>query len=243
MEIKKNPKSNLENFSKTFVLLGLVLSLYIVYVAIEHKTYDRVVEELAHVSLMADAVEDMVITEIQPPKATPPPPPPPPPPPKPEVFEKVDDDKEIEEVVIETTETEVDEVIEIDDIVFEEEAEEITYEDVPFAAISESAVFPGCEKKKDKKKCFSDKIGQTVNRKFDKDIAEENGLSGLMRIYCLFKVDYRGEIADVKIRAPHPALKAEAERVIKALPKMVPASQNGKPVNLLFTLPILFQVE
>lgn len=45
MEVKKNPKSNMENFTKLFMQLGLVLALFIVYVAIEHKTYDRIVED------------------------------------------------------------------------------------------------------------------------------------------------------------------------------------------------------
>ena len=41
MEIKKNPKSNLENYSKLFMQIGLVLALFITYAAIEKKTYDR----------------------------------------------------------------------------------------------------------------------------------------------------------------------------------------------------------
>ena len=43
MEIKKNPKSNLENYSKLFMQLGLVLALFVTYVAIENKTYDKTV--------------------------------------------------------------------------------------------------------------------------------------------------------------------------------------------------------
>ena len=31
MEIKKNPKSNLENYSKLFMQIGLVLALFITY--------------------------------------------------------------------------------------------------------------------------------------------------------------------------------------------------------------------
>ena len=41
MEIKKSPKSNLENFSKIFMQIGLVLALFITYVAIEKKTFDK----------------------------------------------------------------------------------------------------------------------------------------------------------------------------------------------------------
>jgi protein TonB len=39
MEIKKNPKSNLENYSKIFMQLGLVLALFVTYASIEHKNF------------------------------------------------------------------------------------------------------------------------------------------------------------------------------------------------------------
>lgn len=242
MEVKKNPKSNLENFSKVFTLLGLVLALYIVYIAIEHKTYDRVVEELQSVTLQPDDVEDMVLTQIKPP-STPPPPPPPPPPPSPEKFEKVEDDVEIEEVVIQTTEAEVDDIVEINDIEYSDEAEEVTYEDVPFAAVQNPAVFPGCEKKKDKKKCFNDKVKKFIGKKFDTGLADELGLSGVIRMAGMFKIDVNGKVTSVRVRSKHPELSKEFEKAIKSLPQMVPASQNGRKVNLLFSLPLVFRVE
>ncbi len=244
MEVKKNPKFNLENFSKVFTLLGLVLALYIVYIAIEHKTYDKiVVDSLGSVTLEEDDVEEMVLMDIQPPRSTPPPPPPPPPPPSPEKFEKVEDDVEIEEVVIQTTEAEVDDIVEIEEVEYSDEVEEVTYEDVPFAAIQNPAIFPGCEKKRDKKKCFSEKVNKFVTKKFDTGLAEELGLSGVQRMMAVFKVDVNGKITDVRVRSKNPELSAEFKKVVKSLPQMVPASQNGKKVNLLFQLPLVFRVE
>ena len=76
MEIKKNPKSNLENYTKLFVQLGLVLALFCVYVAIEHKTYDRIVADLGAASLNVEDEEDMVITQRVEPVKPPPPYPP-----------------------------------------------------------------------------------------------------------------------------------------------------------------------
>lgn len=242
MEVKKNPKSNLENFSKVFTLLGLVLALYIVYVAIESKTYDRVVEELQTVTLQSDDVETMVMTQIKPPSA-PPPPPPPPPPPSPEQFEKVEDDVEIEEVVIQTTDVEIEDVIDIEAVEYSDEGEEVTYEDVPFAAIQNPAIFPGCEKAKDKKKCFSEKVNRYISRNFNIGLAEELGLSGVQRMAAMFKIDINGKVSEVQVRAQNPELQKEFERTIKGLPQMVPASQNGRKVNLLFSLPLVFRVE
>ena len=41
MEIKKSPKANLENYTRLFFQLGLVLSLLTIYLGIENKTYDK----------------------------------------------------------------------------------------------------------------------------------------------------------------------------------------------------------
>ena len=76
MEIKKNPKSNLENYSKLFMQLGLVLALFVTYVAIEKKTFDRQFGDLGDVNMNADMEEEIPITErIEPeiPKTPPPP--------------------------------------------------------------------------------------------------------------------------------------------------------------------------
>ena len=248
MEVKKNPKSNLENYSKVFTLLGLVLALFIVHVSIEHKTYDRVVEELDSVTLSADEVEEQVVLMELPPQA-PPPPPPPPPPPSPDQFKKVEDDVVIEEVIPETTEEEPEEEVEIEDIEYSDEEYdgEVEYADVGFMAISEAPIYPGCEKYKGqakRKACFEKKLRKFINKKFDTGIAEELGMpAGIVRMRAFFKIDAYGKVADIRVSAPKPELKKEFENAIKQLPQMTPASQNGKKVNLLYALPLVFQVE
>ena len=108
MEIKKNPKSNLENYSKIFMQIGLVLALFVTYAAIEKKTYDRNIGDLGSVSMNAELEEETVITErIEPVK------PKTPPPPAPEKIEIVEDEKEVEETVIESTETDETEAVEL----------------------------------------------------------------------------------------------------------------------------------
>ena len=49
MEIKKSPKANLENYTKLFWQLGLVLTLLTVYLGIENKTYDESADGLAFI--------------------------------------------------------------------------------------------------------------------------------------------------------------------------------------------------
>lgn len=241
MEIKKNAKSNLENYTKLFMQLGLVLALFVVYVGIEHKTYDRIVEDLGVASLSVDDEEVMVITQrIEAVK-----PPPPPPPPAPEIIEIVEDEKEVEETVIESTETDEEEAVEVEEIIEVEEGEEVV-EDVPFAIIEDIPVFPGCEKgtKAEKKACFSKKISKHINKKFNAGLASDLGLTaGKKRIFVMFKIDKTGAITDIQARAPHPRLQQEAARVVKTLPKMIPGKQRGRPVSVRYSLPIAFQVE
>lgn len=106
-------------------------------------------------------------------------------------------------------------------------------------------VFPGCEKyelNSKRKKCLNEKMGKLVQRKFDKDIAGDYGLSGLQRIYVEFKVDKTGAITDIKTRAPHPQLEKEALRIANKIPKMIPGKMGETPVNVIYNLPITFQV-
>ncbi|MEI6864522.1 energy transducer TonB [Flavicella sp.] len=242
MELKKNPKADLQNYTNLFVQLGLVLALFIVYVSIEHKTYDRAIADLGIASLSGEEDEEMVITS-RPIQVKPPPPPPPPA--APEIIEIVDDTEDIEETIIQSTETDEEEAVEVEEIIEVDEGEEII-EDVPFAIIEDVPVFPGCEKgtKAEKKACFSKKISRHINRKFNSGLAADLGLSaGRKRIIVMFKIDKNGDVVDIQARAPHPRLVKETERVVKTLPKMIPGKQRGRPVGVSYSLPIVFIVE
>jgi len=239
MEIKKNPKSNLENFSKTFMLIGLVLALFITYIAIEQKTYDKTYGDLAVVNMNAEMEEEIPITErIEPVK------PKTPPPPAPEKIEVVEDEKEVEETVIESTETDESEEVIVEEIVEIEEVEEVI-EDVSFMIIEDVPVFPGCKgNKKQLKDCFSKKVQKHFSRKFDADLPNELGLSpGKKRVFIAFKIDRTGNIVNIQARAPHPKIKSEVVSVMKKLPKMKPGRQRGKPVGVKYSIPFTLIVE
>jgi len=240
MEIKKNPKSNLENYSKLFMQLGLVLALFITYVTLEKKTYDRTYGDLGSVNMNADMEEETVITEQKieeiKPKT--------PPPPAPEKIEIVEDEKEVEETVIESTETDESEAVEVEDIIEEDEDEEVD-EDVSFMIIEDVPVFPGCKGNKAKlKKCFSKKVGKHFSRKFDTDLPNEVGLSpGKKRVFIGFKIDKNGNVINIQVRAPHPKIKREVIRIMKMLPKMKPGRQRGKAVGVKYNIPFTLIVE
>ena len=239
MEIKKNPKANLENYTKLFMQLGLVLALLVVYLAIEKKTYDRIIDDLGPVVLNMDDDEQTIeIEQIKPPE------PKTPPPPTPDKIEVVEDEVEVEETVIESTESDEDDAVEVEEIIEVEEEEDVM-EDVPFAIIEDVPVFPGCKGNKAQlRACLQEKITKHVNRKFNSDLASDLGLSpGVKRIFVMFKIDKTGNIVDVMARAPHKRLQQEAIRVVKLLPKMIPGKQRGRPVGVKYSLPIAFKVE
>jgi len=240
MEIKKNPKSNLENYSKLFMQLGLVLALFVTYVAIENKTYDKEYGDLGMANMASDVEDETIELQIEPPK----PKPNTPPPPAPVKVEVVEDEKEVEETIIESTETDESEAVEVEEIVEAEEEEEVV-EDVPFAIIEEVPVFPGCKgTKAQKKACLNKKLTKHVQRYFDAELANELGLApGKKRIYVQFKIDKDGSITNINARAPHPRLKKEAVRIARKIPKMKPGRQRGKAVRVGYTLPITFNVE
>ncbi|OIP49744.1 MAG: hypothetical protein COZ75_09875 [Flavobacteriaceae bacterium CG_4_8_14_3_um_filter_34_10] len=107
-------------------------------------------------------------------------------------------------------------------------------------------VFPGCESldnNKERIACLSKEIGIIINRKFDKNLASELGLEGEQRIYISFTINKLGKVADVKVRAPHPRLEKEAFKVLQYVPKMIPGMQSNKNVDVLFSLPIIFNIQ
>jgi len=240
MENKKNPKADLRKRSLLFFQLGMILMLFIAWQAIEWKTYDKSDINLGMLDVGDDLEEDIPVT-LQ--LVTPPPPPPPPP--APEIIEVVEDEEDVEETIIKSTETnQNEEIVEIEEIVEAPVEEEI--KDVPFTVIENVPVYPGCENLQGnnaKKKCMSDKIQSFVQKNFNTELASDLGLEGKQRINVMFKIDNKGNVVDVRARAPHPRLEKEAKDVINSLPKMKPGMQRGQAVGVLYSLPILFDVQ
>ncbi|MDQ7915950.1 M56 family metallopeptidase [Mesonia sp. MT50] len=118
-------------------------------------------------------------------------------------------------------------------------------EGIPFTAIELVPAYPGCDQSLSNdeiKKCTSDKIKAFVNANFNTGLGKKLDLEGVNRVYVRFTIGKDGSIKDVGARAPYPELSEEAERVVNSLPKMQPGMQDGKAVNVLYSLPIIFQI-
>ncbi len=240
MQVKKNPNVDLNRNSSLYFVIGLTLVLFLTWRALEYKTYpsDNQIVELLDVDEQLD--EEVPITERV--KT----PPPPPPPAAPEIIEVVEDNEEIEETIIESTETNqdvaVEEVMDVDDVEVGEEEEEIS---IPFSVIENVPVFPGCEKLQsntERKKCFQEKMQAHIRKEFRyPQSAAEMGVKG--RVFVLFTIDRRGLIANLTTRGPDPRLEREAARIVGSLPKMTPGSQRGKSVSVPYSVPINFVLQ
>lgn len=63
------------------------------------------------------------------------------------------------------------------------------------------------------------------------------------KVFVTFSVDKDGSILDTKVtQGVSPLLDAEAVRVIKSMPKWIPAMKEGKEIKTMMTLPIVFHL-
>ena len=111
MESKKNPKADISRNASLYFAIGLALMVFLSYMTINWKVYDRSAIDIGLVNM--DELDDEEIPLLE---QVVPPPPPPPPPAAPEVIEIVEDEEEVEETVIESTETDQEEEMEIEDL-------------------------------------------------------------------------------------------------------------------------------
>lgn len=71
--------------------------------------------------------------------------------------------------------------------------------------------------------------------------AAENGEHGT--VYLKFIVEKDGTLTNIEIgRGVSQLLDAEAIRVVSLMPNWTPATQNGEPVSVHYTLPINFRL-
>ena len=73
-------------------------------------------------------------------------------------------------------------------------------------------------------------------------VAQEQGIQG--RVILRFVVGPDGSVGSVEVqRSLDPSCDKEAIRVVKKMPKWIPGKQNGNPVYVYYTLPVLFKLQ
>lgn len=227
MEVKKAPKADLEGKRSTWFLLGYVIVLAIMFVAFEWTERDKEIDTSQAVA--QTVFEEEIIPITQPEEVKPPPPPEVPA--VPEELEVVQDDVEVEQTEIASTE-DVGERVEVKYVpvtVEEEEPEEQTI----FEVVEEMPDFPGGQA------ALMSYLSKNIKYP---TIAQENGTQG--RVIVQFVVNKDGSIVDAVVaRSIDPYLDKEALRVIGTMPKWKPGMQRGKPVRVKYTVPVMFRLQ
>lgn len=236
MKSKKNINVDVGRNSSIYFAVGLNVMLLLTYLALEYKTYEKSNTQIDILQLSEQIEEDIPMTTINIP-------PPPPPPQITEVITVVENTKDIEETVVQSTEIGIDDVIEpaveVADVVVEVVEEDIV---VPFSVIEKVPVFPGCTGNNDElKACFQEKMNEHLKKHFKyPEAATELGIYG--KVFVLFQIDKNGLVTKIQTRGPDKILEAEAERIISLLPKMEPGKQRNKPVGVPYSIPINFKL-
>lgn len=226
MESKKTPKASVKNKRTDFFLIGLALSILLVFGAFNYKVYDETKKEVEEIIIE----EDIVVMENTVQEKKPPPPPPPP------EIEVVDDDVEIDEDQPEIEDNEIDQDTEMEEYEFdeEEEAPEETDEVYEIFDVSEKAAFPGGDEG------LQRFIAENITYP---PMALENDMQGTINV--MFVVDRSGKVKDIAILGSKKGfgLEEEAMRVIRLTSgQWKPAKQRDKPVSMRFRIPVKFQI-
>ncbi|MBN9301479.1 MAG: hypothetical protein BGO84_04285 [Dysgonomonas sp. 37-18] len=81
-------------------------------------------------------------------------------------------------------------------------------------------------------------IGQNLKYPVE---AQEKGVEG--RVIVRYVIRSTGDITNIEvIRGVYPSLDEEVVRIVKAMPKWIPGKQNGKAVDVYYTLPLIFKI-
>ncbi len=227
MEVKKSPKADLESKRGIWLLLGVILSLGIMFVAFEWSERDKKFNTDTGLAAVQFEEEIVPITEQEEKQA----PPPPEAPKVEEVLEIVQNDAKVEESNIQSSE-ETGKAVEVK-YVAPVEVEEDVEEQQIFQVVEEMPEFPG-----GMAECLKF-LGKNIKYP---TISQENGVQG--KVIVQFVVNKDGSIVDpVVVRSVDPYLDKEALRVIKMMPKWKPGKQRNKPVRVKYTVPVTFKLQ
>jgi len=103
-------------------------------------------------------------------------------------------------------------------------------------------VYDGCEELSAAatRSCFKDKITTFIEREFNLSISKELNLSATKEVDAFFIIDENGSVTGLKVRDSEVTVQAEILRVLRKIPVMKPAMQNGAPVSVLCSMVVSY---
>ncbi|MEQ9302747.1 MAG: energy transducer TonB [Marinoscillum sp.] len=224
MDLKKSRAQLHEERRPLFFFIGLSVSLLLVILVFNWKTYDHEMVDLGTLDQSFEEILEVPLSTQ-----------PPPPPPKKmlEVFtlKEAADQVVVEEIKI-SLDVEITEEMAVDQIIYEDlgmEMEEEKVEEI-FLIVEDQANFPGGIGE------FYKYVAQNIGYP---EPARRLNVSG--RVFVKFVVEKDGSLTQVTvIKGIGAGCDEEAMRVIENSPKWNPAKQRGRTVRQWLTLPINF---
>lgn len=226
MEAKKSKKAAIEDQRGSWLLMGVIVALSFMFVSFEWTRHDK---SIAAISSSDESifVDELVPITFPEEKLEPPPPP------ETKVTEWIEivtNEQEVTSTVatLSSEEGKPYEVVWVPPVVETKEVEE----DIIHVSAEFMPEFPG----------GTSALMKYLNSNIKyPTISQEIGSEG--RVIVQFVVDKDGTITDpVVARGVDAHLDKEALRVISAMPKWKPGTQNGKKVRVKYTVPVAFRL-
>jgi protein TonB len=112
--------------------------------------------------------------------------------------------------------------------------------------IEKVPIYPGCKGDTNEalRNCMSAKVQESINKNYRTNVIDGKDLkNGIYKIIISFKFTKKGRAEIIKVTAPNEATKQEAIRVIKKLKRVKPGTVDGKPVGVIYSIPITLRKE
>jgi protein TonB len=226
MELKKNPKADINKKSTLFLNIGLVVSLSLTFFAFEYKFYDEgPAMDLGQVEDNMEEIMDIPPTQQ-----------PPPPPPKiqlPEIVE-IPDEEEIEDEIELDLDLDMTEDTEIQDIIFDDDPGDEEVDQI-FTIVEQQAQPPGGIQ------AFYDYVARELSDKYPRQ-AQRMGIEGT--VYVQFVIEKDGSLTDVKaVKGIGGGCDEVAAEVVRNAKAWLPGKQRGVAVRSQRVIPIKYVLQ
>ncbi|SDR66305.1 hypothetical protein SAMN04488552_0268 [Christiangramia echinicola] len=98
--------------------------------------------------------------------------------------------------------------------------------------------YNGCEdlSKDETRECFKEKVAEFIKREFNSSLLKELNLSEPKKVEAFFIITENGNLTGMKVRDTELTIQAEILRVLRKMPVMKPAKDNGKSVSVLCSM-------
>ena len=226
MEIKKNPKVDVQNKRVLLLEIGLAVALLIVIAAFLYTPREYKIEQVEQVvTVVEEEITEITRQDQKPPE-----------PPKrteitviTDILNIVTNDEKI------STNVDFAEFAEDVEIIQQVAvSEEVIEDDQPFVKVEQMPSFMGGDLM-----TFRNWVQSKVRYP---QIAQENNISG--RVLLMFVIEKDGSLTNIQVlQTPDNSLSDEAIRILKTSPKWTPGKQRNQAVRVKYTLPIDFRIQ